>query len=334
MATKCIIPLLGKRLRVTELDNCGGVFAGAMQVSTDGFVSITLSSEVEEGTEIIIRKASGALCVNEKMADSFKRFTIEIDFCGVNPSLLALVTNAEEYVVGSDVVGFTVPEGEIKKWFALELWTGLSGVVCAPGTEEASGYILLPFVTAGVLGDIEITGEDGITFQMTGASTKGGNQWGDGPYNVYQGGGTAVNEVQTITVTGTPTGGSYTLAFGGQTTATIPYNATATQVQNALRALSTIGPTGVNVTGGPHPGTPVVVTFVGNLAGRNVPALVATGAFTGGSSPAVAVATTTPGRSAAGPLPEPIDPFDHLLMIETTIAPPPEACDPAPVPVV
>ena len=222
MATKCIIPLLGKRLRVTELDNCGAVFTGAMQIATDGFVSITLSSEVEEGTEIIVRKASGALCVNEKMADSFKRFTIEVDFCAVNPSLLALVTNAEEYTDGEDVIGFTVPEGEIKKWFALELWTGLSGQVCAPGTEEASGYILIPFVTAGVLGDIEITGEDAITFQMTGAATKGGNQWGTGPYNVY--------------------------------------------------------------------GTP------------------------------------------AGKLPEAIDPFDHLLMIETTIAPPPEACDPAVVP--
>ncbi|AXH70142.1 major tail protein [Microbacterium phage KaiHaiDragon] len=222
MATKCIIPLLGKRLRVTETDNCGAIFTGAMQISTDGFVSITLSSEIEEGTEIIVRKASGALCVNEKMADSFKRFTVEIDFCGVNPSLLALVTNAEEYSDGEDVIGFTVPEGEIKKWFALELWTGLSGVVCAPGAEEASGYILLPFVTAGVLGDIEINGEDGITFQMTGAATKGGNQWGNGPYNVY--------------------------------------------------------------------------------------------------------------GSPAGKLPEPIDPFDHLLMIETTIAPPPEACDPAPVP--
>jgi len=225
MATHCFIPLLGKRLRVTELDSCGAVPTAATQLATDGFVTMTLSSEVEEGTEIIVRKASGALCVNEKQADSFKRFTVEIEFCGVNPSLLALVTNAEEYVDGEDVIGFTVPEGEILKWFALELWTGLSGVVCAPGTEEASGYILLPFVTAGVLGDIEVTGEDAITFTMTGAATKGGNAWGVGPYDVY------------------------------------------------------------------------------NAAG------------------------------VAGPLPEAIDPFDHLLMIETNMAPPPEACDPAPVPV-
>jgi hypothetical protein len=188
MATHCFIPLLGKRIRVTPLDSCGAIPAGAEYVATDGFVTVTLSSEVEEGTEIIVRKASGALCVNEKMADSFKRFTVEIDFCGVNPSLLSIVSNAVPYEDGDDVIGFTVPEGEIAKWFSLELWTGLSGAACEPGAEEASGYMLLPFVVAGVLGDIEIGGEDAITFSLTGASTKGGNAWGVGRYNVVMGG--------------------------------------------------------------------------------------------------------------------------------------------------
>lgn len=186
MANHCIIPLLGKRLRVTPADSCGVIAPDAEYVATDGFVSITLSSEVEDGAEIIVRKASGALCVNEKRANSFKRFTVELHFCGVNPALLGLTTNAKPYIDGysSDVIGYTVPEGEINKWFSLELWTGLSGGVCAPGAEEASGYILLPLVTAGVLGDIEITGEDAIDFSMTGAYTKGGNQWGTGPFDV------------------------------------------------------------------------------------------------------------------------------------------------------
>lgn len=225
MATKCIIPLLGKMIRATETNNCGAIFAGAQQIATDGFTTLNLSSEVEEGAEIIVRKASGALCVNEKLSDSFKRFTLEVEFCGVNPSLLAITTNAEEYSDGEDVIGFTIPEGEIKKWFALELWTGLSGVVCDPGEEEPSGYVLIPFIVAGVLGDVEVTGEDAITFTMTGAYTKGGNSWGVGPYDVY------ADEL-----------------------------------------------------------------------------------------------------GVAGPLPTAIDRFDHLLLIETGIAPPPVACDPAPVP--
>lgn len=190
MVTHCFTPVLGKRLRATELSTCGDVTVGtSLQVTTDGFITITLSSEVEEGTEIIQRNAAGALCVNEKMADSFKRFTVEIEFCGVNPSLLAIVSNAVAYAdYAGDVAGFTVPEGEIDKKFALELWTGLSGQACLPGGagDEASGYMLLPFVQAGVLGDIEMDGENAVTFSLTGAYTMGGNAWGFGPFNVLR----------------------------------------------------------------------------------------------------------------------------------------------------
>lgn len=188
MVTHCFTPVLGKRLRATELGTCGDVTVGTSnQLVTDGFITVTLSSEVEEGTEIIQRNAAGALCVNEKMADSFKRFTVEIEFCGVNPSLLAIVSNAEPYEdYAGDVAGFTVPEGEINKKFSLELWTGLSGQACLPGEAggEASGYMLLPFLQAGVLGDIEMDGENAVTFSLTGAYTLGGNAWGVGPYNV------------------------------------------------------------------------------------------------------------------------------------------------------
>lgn len=188
MPTHCFIPILGKRIRTTRLGVCGDVPAPATvgaYISTDGFVSVELSSEVEEGDEIIVRKADGSLCVNEKMSDSFKRFTLEMTFCDVNPGLLTIVSNAEQYMdYAGDLAGFTVPEGNIDKCFALEVWTGLSGQACAPGADVASGYMLLPFIQAGVIGDIEITGEDAVTFSMTGAYTKGGNAWGVGPYKV------------------------------------------------------------------------------------------------------------------------------------------------------
>lgn len=184
MATHVFIPVLGKRMRVTELNACGVVASGAQNLVTEGFITVSLTSEVEDGVEIIQRNASGALCVNEKKSNSFKRFNVEIDFCGVNPSLISMVTNAEPYEdYAGDVAGFTVAEGEIDKKFALELWTGMSGAACVPGA-EASGYLLLPFVEAGVLGDITIDGENAVTFKMTGAVTKGGNGWGVGPYSV------------------------------------------------------------------------------------------------------------------------------------------------------
>ncbi|HWU31994.1 MAG TPA: hypothetical protein VN108_03915 [Marmoricola sp.] len=188
MATHCLIPMLGKRLRATELDVCAAPLATNQNLVTDGFISIQLSSEVEDGAEIIVKKASGAMCVNEKLSDSFKRFTLEAEFCGVNPSLLSIVSNAEPYLdYAGDVAGFTVREGSIDKKFALEVWSGLSGLACLPGqVDEASGYFLLPFVAAGVLGDITIDGENQVTFSVTGAYTKGGNMWGTGPYNVVR----------------------------------------------------------------------------------------------------------------------------------------------------
>lgn len=185
--THCFIPMLGKRIRVTELENNGGIPEDGEYIATDGFITVNLTAEVEDGTEIIVRNASGNLCVNEKKSDSFKRFTLEIEFCGVNPSLLAMVTNAMPYTdAAGEVAGFTVPEGSIEKAFALELWTGLSGVVAGAPGEEASGYLLLPYIRAGVLGDITIDGENAVTFSVTGSATVGGNSWGVGPYEVVK----------------------------------------------------------------------------------------------------------------------------------------------------
>jgi hypothetical protein len=104
------------------------------------------------------------------------------------------------------------------------------------------------------------------------------------------------DEVQTVTITGTPTGGTYTLTFSGQTTSAIAYNATASAVQSALEALSNIASGDVTCGGGPHPGTPITVTFGGGVYdGEDVPQMTASGSFTGGTSPAVTVSTTTPG---------------------------------------
>jgi hypothetical protein len=104
------------------------------------------------------------------------------------------------------------------------------------------------------------------------------------------------NEVQTVTTTGTPTGGTFTLSFNGSSTGAIAYNAAAAAVQSALQALASVGVGNVTVAGGPGPGTPYTVTFTGDLAQRNVPAMTASSAgLTGGTSPAIAVTTSTPG---------------------------------------
>lgn len=103
-------------------------------------------------------------------------------------------------------------------------------------------------------------------------------------------------ETQSVAITGTPTGGTYTLTFDGQTTAPIVYNAAASAVVTALNALSNVDPGDVTATGGPHPGSPILVTFVGQYEGVNVPQMTGNAALlTGGTTPAVVVTTTQQG---------------------------------------
>lgn len=114
---------------------------------------------------------------------------------------------------------------------------------------------------------------------------------------------TGTHEVQTVTITGTPTGGTFTLTYAGQVTAAIAYDATAAAVLSALEALSNIAVGDVVVTGGPGPGTPYVVTFGGALGAADVAQMTANGTgLTGGTTPAVGVTTTTPGNYQLAPL--------------------------------
>lgn len=104
-------------------------------------------------------------------------------------------------------------------------------------------------------------------------------------------------DVQTVSISGTPTGGTFALGFGGAITSPIAYNAASSAVQTALQALSTIGSGNVTCTGGPLPGTPVVCTFAGTLATGYQGLMTAnSGGLTGGSSPTVSVAHTTTGK--------------------------------------
>ena len=117
-----------------------------------------------------------------------------------------------------------------------------------------------------------------------------------GKIGPFQAAGTA--EVQTLTASGTVSGGTYTLTFNGQTTAALAYNASAATVQAALEALSNVVPGDVLVGGGPFPATPLTFTFYGNLIGDAPTISVQTGSLTG-STPGAAIATSTPGVAGA-----------------------------------
>lgn len=117
--------------------------------------------------------------------------------------------------------------------------------------------------------------------------------------------GAGTSAVQTLTIGGTPTGGTFKLAFEGATTAAITWTATdATLVSNidtALEALPTIGTGGVTTAAGTVSsgiGT-VTITFAGNLTKKLVGVIsVANNSLTG-TDPTLEIANTTPGVDAA-----------------------------------
>lgn len=115
--------------------------------------------------------------------------------------------------------------------------------------------------------------------------------------------GTNANAKQTLTETGEPTGGSFTLAYGGQTTGAIKFNATIAEIATALVSLSTIA-TSENVAVTSVESKPInekaaVVEFKGELGNEAQPLLVVNNAgLTGGTTPKVTATTTTPGTAA------------------------------------
>jgi len=73
------------------------------------------------------------------------------------------------------------------------------------------------------------------------------------------------NRVQIITINGTPTGGTFTISYAGQTTTALAYNAAAATVQTAVRLLN--GLAAATVTGSAGGPFTVTLNVVGGVSG-------------------------------------------------------------------
>ena len=105
---------------------------------------------------------------------------------------------------------------------------------------------------------------------------------------------TGVQDVQTLAVNPTVTGGTFALTHAAVETAPLAWDCTAAEVQAAL----ILAPTSetVTCTGGPFPVSPIVVTWT--ATGTNTAITGTSENLTGGSGTAVTVVETTPGVSA------------------------------------
>ncbi|MEV6399978.1 hypothetical protein AB0M39_35190 [Streptomyces sp. NPDC051907] len=189
VTTTCPSFLRGTAMRVTRLDSCGRpIYGDGNQVVSDGFVTVSLSAEVQEGESITVTKANGKICVNEASDDQLNWYASEIEFCSVDPDLIQIMNPGWDKVLDAEgnVIGFNA-NGTLSgdTGFSLEVWMDTYGAsdACSGETAQGSwGYILLPWMRGGAPGDIEI-GNDAISFSFAGR-TKVGSRWRRGPYPV------------------------------------------------------------------------------------------------------------------------------------------------------
>lgn len=191
MVTKCASYVRGRVLRATRLDACGRVVYGPDSVVTSaGFVSVAYTANIDDGEEINVPNANGDRCVYVPAKPSFLGYTVEITFCNVDPDLFAMLTGQRVVTDAfGDVVGFTMDTAVSSddSAFALEVWAGSPTTTgCVEGATGSFGYVLLPFLQGGVVGDFTIENAE-VTFTVSNASTKDGNAWGVGPYDVVLG---------------------------------------------------------------------------------------------------------------------------------------------------
>jgi len=190
MASVCQAPIQGTTMRVQTVNSCGTPNVGScVSAVSTGFVSVEMQDQVENGTEITVVNAAGAMCVNEKSPKQLKWIEVTIAFCNVDPELFGLITGSTLVLndaVTPAAVGFqTRTSNYAAGSFALEVWTNIAGGTCATvGTFSLVpyGYFLLPNIVEGTVQDLKIENA-AVSFTVQGR-TKQGTNWGSGPKNV------------------------------------------------------------------------------------------------------------------------------------------------------
>lgn len=193
MANKCFSLVRGRVMRVTRLDGCGAVVEGPeASVVSDGFITVGLTAQTDEGTTISVTNAAGDICILDEPCPKFTGYDVQVEFCGVNPGLIEIMTGQSGVGDGAatpNMVGFRMNSGidACDSGFALEVWSQVPTAVCEPGSGVNYGYFLIPFLKGGVIGDFTI-GNDAVNFTLTGAKSKDGSGWDVGPYDVVMDG--------------------------------------------------------------------------------------------------------------------------------------------------
>lgn len=174
-------------IRVTRVDACGRPVCGAGNSFVfDCFATLAMNVNTEDGTDVSYKAANGKNCGFKKGCSTFNGYDVELHFFSISPEFIELTTGQPVYA-GFDGVPIGFDDCSIKcdTGFAIEMWAEVLGEDVCPEdvlTEGAWVYFLLPWVTNGQLGDLEV-GSEAVDLVLNGA-TRANGKWGIGPYNV------------------------------------------------------------------------------------------------------------------------------------------------------
>jgi hypothetical protein len=186
MASICYTPIRGDVLRVTRLNECCVAESDPCgQVVTDGYISVAMTAEVEEPTEVLVKNAKGAICSRDKGCTALKEISVVITLCNVDAELINLLTGNSTVL---DFAGLGVGFEETDDLFCdgrfgLELWAPTTPGVCTDGVtpRKRYAYFVLPCLSdARITGDITLEDGGAVSLEIS-ASTTIPNAWGVGP---------------------------------------------------------------------------------------------------------------------------------------------------------
>lgn len=167
-------------------------------------------------------------------------------------------------------------------------WDSLNEIICTGNTISHE----IPILNYQDLNSSTITFGP-VVGEVLEQSLDGDNAFGK-VYAVY-------NESQDLEFSdgvNTPTGGTFTLTYAGQTTSAIAYDISAAGLTAALEALSTIGAGNVSCTKGTAPDNDYRITFIGELGSKNLPLITCEDAGLTGTTP---TGTVTANANGSGP---------------------------------
>ncbi|MFF2964226.1 hypothetical protein ACFVT1_36285 [Streptomyces sp. NPDC057963] len=173
--------------RVTRVDGCGRPVCGPDNAYvTDCFASLAMNANIEDGEDITFKAANGRQCGYKKGCPTLNGYDIELVFYQASPELIELMTGSPVfYDYAGRPIGWDDCSIACRAGFAMELWADILGEDVCPEEDTGEGawqYFLMPWVSNGIIGDLELANE-AVNFTLTG-STRSGGRWGVGPYDV------------------------------------------------------------------------------------------------------------------------------------------------------